>query len=173
MPDSAPKFVRFVSAVTGRLVSRWGAGRTYFGAKVATPDEVKEGAAPIVWDTERVYGLTDDFCRRYSRELEQAIAHGDLLERSQKSFDAFEKKRQEQREKRRKEIAEAEKKAAESQGSDAALPTGSSPGDAPEDASSDETSSSDASTSQDSDESRPTGADSGSSTKPKKGGRAK
>lgn len=77
-----PQFVRFISAAEGRLVPWWGTS-VYFGA------EVRQGE--VLQDLKRIYPLTDDFCRRYTRELSQAIAEGDLLERKREEWEAQEK----------------------------------------------------------------------------------
>lgn len=114
MSEERPKFVKFVSAVEGRLATRWGGLGSYFGATVATPDQVAQGAAPITWDTKRIYGLTSDYCVRYSRELDQAMRDGDLVERKVAEFEAQAKAEGDAREKRRKDRERAaEKEAAE------------------------------------------------------------
>jgi hypothetical protein len=87
--DAAPQFVRFVSSVEGRLVSRWDAQGSSFGARVATAAERAEGAEPIVWDTECVVPLTAPFCAKYDRELRNALKHGDLVERSRADWEAW------------------------------------------------------------------------------------
>jgi hypothetical protein len=91
MPDEAPaiEFARYVSSVEGRLVSRWDANGSSFGARVATAAERAEGAAAIVWDTECVVPLTAAFCARYARELRNALKHGDLVQRSREDWEAW------------------------------------------------------------------------------------
>jgi hypothetical protein len=91
MPDDAPQieFSRFVSSVQGRLVARWDANGSSFGARVATAVERGEGAEPIVWDTECVVPLTAAFCARYDRELRNALKHGDLVVRSREDWLAW------------------------------------------------------------------------------------
>lgn len=87
--DAAPLFVRFVSSVEGRLVSRWDANGSSFGARVATAVERAEGAEPIVWDTECVVPLTAAFCARFDRELRNALKAGDLRERTREDWQAW------------------------------------------------------------------------------------
>jgi hypothetical protein len=91
MPEdaAAPLFVRFVSSVEGRLVSRWDANGSSFGARVATAVERADGAEAIVWDTECVVPLTAAFCARYDRELGNALKHGDLVERTREEWEAW------------------------------------------------------------------------------------
>lgn len=89
---SQVRFVRFVSSVTGRVVSRWDTGKP-FGARITTEKERQDGAPPIVWDTERVIPLSAEFCERFARELNQAVAHGDLKERTLAEYEAQEKQR--------------------------------------------------------------------------------
>lgn len=88
---SAPvvEFTRFVSSVEGRVVSRWDAPGSVFGAKVATLEERKAGAEPIVWDPERVVPLTAAFCARFERELRNAVRNGDLRERTRADWEAW------------------------------------------------------------------------------------
>lgn len=116
MSDTAPEFVKFVSAVDGRLATRWGGLNSYFGASLATPDQVAQGAQPITWDTEKIYGLTAEYVSRFSRELEHALRDGDLVARTKDEFEAQDKVAKEARAKRRKDReaeAEALRKAAE------------------------------------------------------------
>lgn len=91
MPGDAPavEFVRFVSSVEGRTVSRWDAPGAYFGAKVATLEERKAGATPVIWDEERVTPLTAQFCARYERELRNALKNGDLKDRKREEYEAW------------------------------------------------------------------------------------
>jgi hypothetical protein len=91
MPDEAPaiEFARYVSSVEGRLVSRWDANGSSFGARVATAAERAEGAEAIVWDTECVVPLTAAFCARYDRELRNALKHRDLVERTREDWLAW------------------------------------------------------------------------------------
>ncbi len=124
--SGAPKFVKFVSCVEGRLQSRWDATGLFFGARLSSPNEVAGGADPIVWYPDQVIPLTDEFVRLYSRELEQAVAMGDLVVRTEADFTAFEDKRLTERKRRdeeRKAKADAEAKAkaeAEASGSTSA-----------------------------------------------------
>lgn len=103
-----PVFTKFVSAVEGRLVPRWGT-RRFFGARITSDQERAEGAAPIEWDTDRVYPLTAEFVASHARSLRLALKNGDLRERSEKEFQDWKKAE----DKRRKEEAEAKKKAEE------------------------------------------------------------
>lgn len=103
-------FVKFVRAVKGRLVPHWGASG-YFGAKLASPDAQANGAEAVTWDENRVYGITEDVYRSHVREIDQAIALGDLKVASRADHDAFVKAKKEAREKRAK-AKEAEAKAA-------------------------------------------------------------
>jgi hypothetical protein len=86
LEEAAPQFVRFVSSVEGRLVSRWDANGSSFGARVATSVERAEGAEAIVWDTACVVPLTAAFCARFDRELRNALKAGDLVERSREDW---------------------------------------------------------------------------------------
>lgn len=108
MSAPAPQFVRFVSSVEGRLVGRWDAPRTSFGARVTSLEERKHGAEPIVWDTEAVIPLQDAFVRKYDRELRGAIRRGDLLERKREDYNAYQRKLEEREAERTKAI-EADK----------------------------------------------------------------
>lgn len=82
----APDFVRYVSAVEGRLVTRWDSLTSYFGARRSSAEERKAGAEPIVWDLEQVVPLTDAFCRRFDKELRQALRNQDLKERTEQDY---------------------------------------------------------------------------------------
>lgn len=88
MPETV-EFVRFVSSVKGRLVTRWDAQGACFGARLATLEERKAGAEPISWDEACVVPLTAAFCAKYDRELRNAIRGGDLLVRSREDYDAW------------------------------------------------------------------------------------
>lgn len=77
----AVQFVRFVSPVKGRLVSRWDAPGTYVGARLATTAERAAGSDGVIWDEELVLPLTEAFCRRFDKELRSALRNGDLRER--------------------------------------------------------------------------------------------
>lgn len=83
------EFVRFVRSVEGRLVTRWDAPPACIGARIASAEERKAGAPPIVWDTQVVVPLTAQFCARYDRELRQAIVGGDLVECSRDDWGAW------------------------------------------------------------------------------------
>jgi len=90
MPDEAPVvFTRFVSSVEGRLVSRWDAPGACFGARLATFEERKAGAAPFTWDTECVVPLMGAFCAKYDRELRNALRGGDLKECSREDYEQW------------------------------------------------------------------------------------
>lgn len=91
MPEEAPavQFTRFVSSVDGRLVARWDAPGSCFGARVSTLEERTGGAAPIQWDTACVVPLTAPFCAKYDRELRNALRGGDLLERTREDWQAW------------------------------------------------------------------------------------
>ena len=91
MPGEAllVEFTRFVSSVEGRLVARWDAPGSCFGAKQATAAERREGVEPIQWDTARVVPLTAPFAAKYDRELRNAIRGGDLVERTRADFEAW------------------------------------------------------------------------------------
>lgn len=97
-------------------MSRWGSQSGLIGARITTPEERAKGAPAIVWDTERVFGVSEDFARRYQRELSQAIAMGDLRERSLQDFEAYERRRLQEREERRKRAEDAAKGAKEKDG---------------------------------------------------------
>jgi hypothetical protein len=109
-------FAKYVSAVEGRLVSRWDAGpHSYIGARVTSMAERATGAEPIVWDTAVVLPLTAEFCQRFERELRDAIRNGDLIERSAAEYQGWlqvEKKRDEEQAAAAQKAAEPAKKAA-------------------------------------------------------------
>lgn len=78
----APKFQRFVRSVEGRAVAIYGSGTTQlFGA-------VRDGTT-IVWDTERVFPLTETWCAKYAKELRIHLAEGDLVEATREQYDAY------------------------------------------------------------------------------------
>lgn len=79
---AAPQFAIYVSSVKGRLVSRWDAPSSCFGARITTADERAAGADPIIWDEECVVPLLASFVARYDRELRNAFRNGDLLKRT-------------------------------------------------------------------------------------------
>lgn len=89
MPAASDPFVRFVSSVAGRLVSRWDAQGSSFGARVSTRAERESGAEHITWDTDCVIPLTAEFCAKYDRELRNAVRGGDLVERSRRDWEAW------------------------------------------------------------------------------------
>lgn len=117
MPDevaAAPEFSRFVSSVKGRLVSRWDAPNSSFGARVATAEERAAGGESIVWDEECVVPLLASFCDRFDRELRNALRNGDLKERKREDYDAWLKRAEERETAHQKSLddAKAEKGAA-------------------------------------------------------------
>lgn len=89
MAESAPKFALFVSSVEGRLVSRWDAPSSSFGARVATAEERKAGSEPIVWDPACVVPLTEQFAAKCDRELRNAFKNGDLKKRTEADWRAW------------------------------------------------------------------------------------
>jgi hypothetical protein len=113
MPEeaAAPQFVRYVSCVKGRLVSRWDAPSACFGARVSTFPEREAGAESIVWDEDCVIPLTAQFCARFDRELRNAVRNGDLRERKAEDHAAW-LKLEETRENERFAKAEAAAKEA-------------------------------------------------------------
>lgn len=117
---SGPKFVRYVSSVKGRLVSRWDSLSTHIGARVTTPEQRSAGAEPVLWDEELVLPLTEQFCARFNKELRQAIRNGDLKERSEQDYTAWlklaEKREAEHVELLKKQTADAAKAAEKSEG---------------------------------------------------------
>jgi hypothetical protein len=84
-----PVFVRFFSAVKGRLVSRFNAPQSYLGARRATPEERAETGEPLVWDEDAVFPFTAEYCRRYDKEIRCALNDGDLRERTEKDYLAW------------------------------------------------------------------------------------
>lgn len=84
-----PVFVRFVSSVEGRLVSRWDAPQSFIGARWHSPEETKETGQRVAWDTDAVVPLTDAFCARFDKELRCALRDGDLLERTEEDYKAW------------------------------------------------------------------------------------
>ncbi len=111
-----PSFVRFVSCVEGRLCPRFGAPRRkYFGVHFSTPEELAAGADKFQFRPKHIQGLDDAYCRKYARELEEALRNGDLIERSRADFDAFVNARAEARAARE----DAREKAAQAAADDA------------------------------------------------------
>jgi hypothetical protein len=85
----APQFVKFVRSVEGRLVGRWDAGPYhYFGARLGSNEERAEDK-PIIWDTQQVIPLTQEFVIRFGRELGRALRHGDLKVASEAEYTAW------------------------------------------------------------------------------------
>lgn len=81
----APKFARFFKSVEGRAVARYDSGSStraceFIGA-------VRDGRN-IVWDTDKITPLTEDYCRRYVRELNQAVRRGELVEVTRAEYEA-------------------------------------------------------------------------------------
>lgn len=104
----APKFVKFVRCVEGRLVGRWDVGSAhYFGARLGSNAE-RADDKPIVWDTDVVTPLTQEFCVRFGRELARALRLGDLKSATEEEYSAWLKL-----EETRETEAEAERRAAE------------------------------------------------------------
>jgi len=89
MPEDAPQFALYVSCVKGRLVSRWDAPSSSFGARIATPEERAAGSEPIVWDEECVVPLLPTFAARFDRELRNAFRNGDLRKRTEADYAAW------------------------------------------------------------------------------------
>lgn len=113
-PDApAPQFVRFVSSVEGRIVTRWDSPGSCIGARLATAQERKDGAEPFTWDTECVVPLTAEFCARFDRELRNALRNGDLLERKREDWEGWLKAEEEREAARDAELAKAPEAAAE------------------------------------------------------------
>ena len=104
----APQFVRFVSSVPGRLVTRWDNPATPIGARVSTAEERTAGAEPIVWDEERVTPFTADFAARFDRELRGAFARGDLVERQRADWEAWTELEQKREADRARAVADVE-----------------------------------------------------------------
>lgn len=82
----APKFVRYVSSVEGRLVHRWDAPDSLIGAKYVPEDAREPGDPAVVWDTAKILPLTDEYCRKYVIELRKSISRGDLIERTEADY---------------------------------------------------------------------------------------
>lgn len=73
-------FAKYVSAVSGRLVPRYGLRGAYIGATL----DPTTGRA--TFDTEAVSALTADEWQRFGREYRRALAAGDLTERTETDF---------------------------------------------------------------------------------------
>lgn len=73
----------YVRAVPGRLVTRFGSSQ-YIGATRVfphpTPEQLENGAEPIVWDAQAVTVIPEREAAKYRREYEGAIRHGDLVQ---------------------------------------------------------------------------------------------
>jgi len=96
-------FVKFVSGVKGRLVSRYGSARAKLGPSIiggvkepmALPDHGKptsflaRGAAPVSIDESIIVALTEDEWNAYRREYTRALRDGSLRERSEEDYWAW------------------------------------------------------------------------------------
>lgn len=96
MADAPLKFALYVSSVDGRTVARPGtagpgAPHAGIGVSLRSPEEVKAGNAEPVWDTKAVIPITEAEYLRYGREYRALIAGGDLVERSEDEFVAYQK----------------------------------------------------------------------------------
>lgn len=81
----APKFTRFFRSVEGRAVARFDSGSRNRACELI--GAVRDGNS-IVWDTNKVTPLTEEYCRRYVRELNQAVRYGDLQEVTEADYAA-------------------------------------------------------------------------------------
>lgn len=72
-----PKFTRFVRSVEGRAVARFDSGSRNRACELIGATRM---GREIVWDTNKIVPLTEEYCRRYVRELNTAIRRGDLIE---------------------------------------------------------------------------------------------
>lgn len=91
---------RYIRSVEGHAVPNWslqmrGMQTQLLGARITSMVERKEGAPNIVWNTDEVIALSDDFCRRYGRELRGAIARGELKEVKPAAYKKWQKKLEE------------------------------------------------------------------------------
>ena len=84
MPD--PKFTRFFRSVEGRAVARYDSGSRTRACELV--GAVRDGRE-ITWDTAKVTPFTEEYCRKYVRELNRAVKHGDLVEVSRDEWEAY------------------------------------------------------------------------------------
>jgi hypothetical protein len=87
-----PEFARFVRSVRGKAVARYVQCKAVglVGAeRIALTEEQRLAhVCPIVWDTERVVALTEEYCRLHRRELDAAIRRGELIECKRADWEA-------------------------------------------------------------------------------------
>lgn len=75
-----PTIALYVRPVEGRVVPRYGTSQLLGAERLPVTKASKRSGEPaIVWDTSTAIALTDDYCRRYTKELRQHIRNGDLI----------------------------------------------------------------------------------------------
>jgi hypothetical protein len=80
----ADPFVLFVRPVKGFAVPRYGTAELLGATKIEPKRRVNDEA--IVWDTDTIVPLTDDYRRRYVRELNRHLRKGELVECSREEW---------------------------------------------------------------------------------------
>jgi Zn-dependent peptidase ImmA (M78 family) len=109
----APKFALYVRSVEGKAVARYGT-REMVGAVRVEPTK-------IVWDTEAVIPLSEEYVATYQRELRRHLTRGELKRATEAEYQAYLKAKEAKAKKEaealpadeRKAIAEATAKAIE------------------------------------------------------------
>lgn len=91
-----PVFARFVSAVRGQVVPRYGTSE-FIGARrvTLTREQIANGELPFEWDEETIVPLTDCYCREYVRELNEHVATNALRVCTREQWEAQQKQRAE------------------------------------------------------------------------------
>lgn len=84
MTDLPPKFTRYVRSVEGRAVARFDSGSPTRACEFIGATRM---GREIVWDTDRIVPLTEEYCRRYVRELNKAVRFGDLIETTREAYE--------------------------------------------------------------------------------------
>jgi hypothetical protein len=79
-----PKFTRFVRSVEGRAVARFDSGSPTRACEFIGATRM---GREIVWDTDKIVPLTEEYCRRYVRELNKAVRCGDLVETTREAYE--------------------------------------------------------------------------------------
>lgn len=97
MANDAPKFGLYVSSVEGRTVARPGtagpgAPHAGIGVTLRTPEEVQAGITEPTWQTDVVVPIPEAEYVRFFREYRALINGGDLVERTEADFVAYQRK---------------------------------------------------------------------------------
>lgn len=86
--DQSVEFGLFVRSVEGHAVPRYGTTELIGARRDPVTKKTKRAGSPaIVW-SDRIVGLTKQYCSRYTKELQQHIAEGELLRCTREEWDA-------------------------------------------------------------------------------------